>query len=432
MNKVYSLNVYHEQIHVGTLGYDGIEDRYTFNYEESWLESGFELSPHLKFDSAISSNSIKNFVENLLPEGYALEQIIKQNNLSRSNFFGILNAIGIETTGALSFAPVDMTDFEATSFREITESELAERIANRAEIPIAIWDHKPRISVAGVQDKLPITILGETFGFGSGRLASTHILKFSNDKELVFNEYLSLTLAAAAGLNVAHSKIQKIGDEEVLFVARFDREYVDETYIKRLHIIDGCQALDLPVSYKYEQNLGNSRDVKGIREGVSFKKIFSLINLCNAPILAKKALITWVCVNLCLGNSDAHGKNISFMVAKGHFELAPFYDIVNICVYQEAYDNGLAMAIDDEFVIDNLTAYDFSEFCLELGISKKLFAKEFSRVSTVIQSLLDSEETLRLAQQHHKNDFFSFYKKDVLERVKRLITVVQESIKVDV
>jgi len=429
---MYFLNVYHEQTPVGILGYDGLEDRYTFSYEENWQKGAFELSPHLKFNSDISSRSIRNFIENLLPEGYALEQIIKQNNLSKNNFFGILNAIGIETTGVLSFSLSDKTSFETTTFREITESELADRIANRADNPIAIWDHKPRISVAGVQDKLPITILGETFGFGSGRLASTHILKFSNDKELVFNEYLSLTLAAATGLNVANSIIKNIGDEEVLFVTRFDRDYVDETYIKRKHIIDGCQALDLPVSYKYEQNLGNSRDVKDIREGVSFKKVFSLINLCSVPILAKKALITWACVNLCLGNSDAHGKNISFMVAKNRFELAPFYDIVNISVYQEAYDNGLAMAIDDEFILEDLTAFDFSEFCLELGISKKLFATEFSRVSTVIQSSLSSEETLILVERHHKNDFYQLYKRDVLERVERLTTVVQESIKVNV
>ena len=429
---MYYLNVYHEHAPVGILGYDELEGRYTFSYEKNWQEDGFELSPYLKFNSDISSKSIRNFIENLLPEGYALEQIIRQNNLSKNNFFGILNAIGIETTGALSFAVPDMTDFETTSFREITESELAERIANRADTPIAIWDHKPRISVAGVQDKLPITILDETFGFGSGRLASTHILKFSDEKELVFNEYLSLTLAAAAGLNVADSIIKNIGDEKVLFVTRFDRDYIDETYIKRKHIIDGCQALDLPVSYKYEQNLGNGRDVKDIREGVSFKKVFSLIKLCSAPILAKKELITWVCVNLCLGNSDAHGKNISFMVTKERFELAPFYDIVNISVYEEAYDSGLAMAIDDAFVLDELTAYDFSEFCLELKVSKKLFATEFSRVSKVIKETFEKEETLILVEQHQKNDFYQLYKSDVVERIKRLTPVVQESIKVNV
>ena len=429
---MYLLNVYHDEMHVGVLGYDAFENRYTFKYEERWKEYGFELSPHLKFDDDINSNSIRNFIENLLPEGYALEQIIKQENLSKSNFFGILNAIGIETTGALRFELPDRFDSEATSFREISVSELSERIANRADRPIAIWDQKPRISVAGVQDKLPITILGETFGFGSGSLASTHILKFSKDNHLVFNEYLSLTLAAATGLFVAHAEIRSIGDEEVLFVTRFDREYIDERHIKRLHIIDGCQALDLPVSHKYEQNLGSGRDVKEIRDGVSLKKVFSLVKLCSVPILAKKALITWVCVNLCLGNSDAHGKNISFMVSKGRFELAPFYDIVNISVYQDAYDSGLAMAIDDVFVLEELTPYDFSEFCIELEISKKLFAKEFMRVASVIQSTLNSKPIIGLAEKHHEDDFFALYKRDVLGRMERLTTVVQESVTVEV
>lgn len=428
---MYFLNVYHEQTKIGILGYDGSSSQYTFTYEKQWQKNGFELSPHLNFHNEISSNSIRNFIENLLPEGYALEQVIKENHLSKNNFFGILNAIGVETTGALSFALPEVTDFEETSFREITMSELSERIANRAENPIAIWDHKPRISVAGVQDKLPITILGDTFGFGAGKLASTHILKFSNAKELVFNEYLSLTLAAATGLDVSHADIKKIGDEEVLFVRRFDREIVDAQSIKRSHIIDGCQALDLPVSYKYEQNLGNGRDVKEVREGVSFQKLFSLVQLCSAPILAKKALITWICVNLCLGNSDAHGKNISFRVEKGRFELAPFYDIVNISLYQEAYDNGLAMAIDDEFVLEDLKAYDFSEFCQDLQINKKLFAKEFSRVLGVIQSALNSDEILTLVHEHHKDDFFSLYKKDVMERTARLTTVVDEALKVE-
>ena len=120
------------------------------------------------------------------------------------------------------------------------------------------------------------------------------------------------------------------------------------------------------------------------------------------------------------------------MVTEDRFELAPFYDIVNISVYQESYDNGLAMAIDNEFVLEELTAYIFSEFCLELGINKKLFATEFLRVSTVITRALESEETLTLVIEHQKNDFFSLYKNDVLEKTERLTAVVQESIKVDV
>lgn len=47
----------------------------------------------------------------------------------------------------------------------------------------------------------------------------------------------------------------------VLVVRRFDRE-VENTgghpRVRRRHIIDACQACDLPVAYKYERNLGSA------------------------------------------------------------------------------------------------------------------------------------------------------------------------------
>lgn len=98
----------------------------------------------------------------------------------------------------------------------------------------------------------------------------------------------------------------KIEDIDVLLVKRFDRELIDMHRVKRLHIIDACQALDLPDAYKYERNFGSSEHVKNIREGVSYNKIFSLAQLCAIPLLAKKELLTWVCVNIILGNSNAH------------------------------------------------------------------------------------------------------------------------------
>lgn len=48
--------------------------------------------------------------------------------------------------------------------------------------------------------------------------------------------------------------------------------------------------------------------MKDYREGASLKKVFILIDKCFSLILTKKSLIVWICVNLCIGNSDAHGK----------------------------------------------------------------------------------------------------------------------------
>jgi len=38
-------------------------------YKKEWIDNGFAISPHLPLNGAIKSNSIKNFLENLLLEG---------------------------------------------------------------------------------------------------------------------------------------------------------------------------------------------------------------------------------------------------------------------------------------------------------------------------------------------------------------------------
>ena len=419
MNK---LNIYFSNELVGFVSYDINNDDFIFEYEELWIKKGFELTPHIKFNNDITSNTIKRFIENLLPEGTGREILSMNYHISKNNIFGLIQAIGNETTGALTFN--NSSNPIPTSFRKINKSELAQRIRDRKSRPISIWDEKPRLSIAGVQDKLPISIIDGEFGFGEGDLASTHILKFEKDDEnIVLNEYISLKLASSAGLSVADAKIINVEDQEVLLVKRFDREIISSENVKRIHIIDACQALDLSVIQKYERTFGSADSVKDYREGTSYQKIFSLVDLCDLPIVAKKNLITWICVNLCLGNSDAHGKNLSFMIDTNKMSLSPFYDIVNIAIYKDKYDNGMAMAIDDAFNYDELGSYDFIEFCKELNINLKAFVKEFKRVSKAVNRSLDNDKFFDLHDKN-KSEFLGKYKDDVQQRTEKLVKVI--------
>lgn len=47
--------------------------------------------------------------------------------------------------------------------------------------------------------------------------------------------------------------------------------------VQRLHIIDACQASDLPESHKYQRNLGSGEHGRNIREGVSFEMLFERV-----------------------------------------------------------------------------------------------------------------------------------------------------------
>jgi len=141
-------------------------------------------------------------------------------HISKANVFGLINAIGTETTGAISFHSTP-DEPEETLFREIPEQELIDRIQKRQQTPITVWDDKPRLSVAGVQEKLPVMITDDgKYGLGEGDFASTHILKFGKhpDEYIVLNEHLCMTLARrlmlpAAETDTLISGLDLSGDE---------------------------------------------------------------------------------------------------------------------------------------------------------------------------------------------------------------------------
>jgi len=422
---MHTLDIFFGEQKVGKIYYESMSDEFSLEYEKSWMENGFALSPKLGFGVQIKSIEIKNFIDNLLPEGKGLEELINYIQVSKNNKFALLKKIGDETSGAFSFVSDDAPHL-ATSFREVTLDELTQRINQRKHIPITIWDGKPRLSVAGVQEKLPITKIDDKYGFGEGELCSTHILKFDKtDEKLVLNEYFSLSLAKSAGVNVTNFELKKFGDELVLEIERFDRQIISNQKVKKLHLIDGCQLLGVPSSFKYERNFGSSRDVKHIREGVSFKKLDQITNLTKIPLVTKKTVLQWSIVNLILGNSDAHGKNISFFVDNDGIEVTPFYDIVNIAIYNDIYETSLAFAIDDEFELDNIKAYDIAAHCYNLGITPKLFAKTFQTIAHKIKTAID--DTIYEQMKSYDEEFALKYCEDVLNRIEHLSIEVKNS-----
>ena len=379
---------------VGKLSIDENE-QYYFEYSKDWIEYGFAISPHLAFNKEYSSATVKRFLENLIPEGEGLEDIATFARIAKSNTFAIVNTIGYDTAGALMFGEKIVKD-EAI-FREISHRELSERIEQLESRSIAIWDKKVRLSLAGVQAKLPVIIRDNKIGLGDGRLSSTHIMKFQTKKYLhiVVNEFFCMTLAKKIGLKVARVEFKRFGNYPTLLIERFDRVYRDD-FVERLHIIDGCQMLNLPPTYKYEQNFGNLRDVADIREGASFKKLFESTKFCSVPAVAQLELLNWAMFNLIIGNSDAHGKNFSFFVDKRGINPTPFYDM--LCVMMYDFDHNLAMAYGDEFNSDEVFAYQLREFAEEVGVNykfiSKILLKECNKIIKVLEEDIIEKELL--------------------------------------
>ncbi|MDR7297056.1 serine/threonine-protein kinase HipA [Pelomonas aquatica] len=394
----YALNLWAEGQKVATLGHVPMHDQWSLDYDAAWVAKpgAFPLSPALPFQppaAGYAVGAVKRFVENLLPEGRALDITASTFHVSKANVYALISALGAETTGAFRFWPVDQDPpaVATTPPREVTREELDQRLAERDQMPLAVWDGKVRMSIAGVQDKLmvyldlPLDDGGRLF-LVEPPLASTHILKPEPGRELtpylVVNEHYCMTLARRMKLPVADVAIYRT-PRPVLLVRRFDRiasHGVAGPVVQRLHIIDACQASDLPATYKYERNLGSGEHVRHIRDGVSFEVLFDRVEQTVNKAAARMTLLRWALFQFLIGNSDAHGKNFSFFVHREGLEPAPWYDLVSVVQYP-GIDHELAMAWGDAFSLQEVTAFALADFAQRCGVDRQLLKREARRMA---------------------------------------------------
>ncbi len=403
----HSLSAWIGEQQVGTLSYHDDTGRFSFAYEQAWVSQigAYPISPALPLQrpdqqtDELHSVNVRRFFENLLPEGKALEDAASAHAVSKGNLFGLLRWLGQESTGALALLPKGSTPAQLDPvMREVTFEELSERIHDRTNRPFNVWDDRVRMSIAGYQDKLSVFVNEEGKLFlVEGELASTHILKPEpvNPKlsKLVANEHFCLKLAATLGIPSAEVKILRV-PEPVLMVKRFDRikhkhkhKHKHKQRVERLHVVDSCQVLNLSVNHKYERNFGNGRDVANIRDGVSFEKLFSIAPLTQFEAATRMTLIRWTILQYLIGNSDAHGKNLSFLIEPGGLRLAPAYDLVSVCVYPDI-EHELAMAIGDEFNFAKIRAFDWADLAERCGIERRLLVREINRMIKVLRTQL--------------------------------------------
>lgn len=399
------------------------EDQLHWLYTDAWKVKGFSISPHLPLLENIPSLNVQRFLRNLLPEGHPLDELTAYFNLSKNNTYALIRALGLDISGALVALPAGQSLPIKGKFRILPSKELAQRLDDREHYSLMVWDGKPRLSVAGVQDKINIVLDDKgNMGFGEGALCSTHILKFEKQKlsHLVLNEYFTMHLANKCGLDVAKTQLIYFDKHATLLVERFDREFISKSEIKRGHIIDGCQALNLPPEYKYEHNLGSNRDVKHIRDGVSLSKLFCFADKCNNPALTKKKILDWVLFNILIFNFDAHGKNISFFVSKKGISLAPFYDLVNIKMYPE-FEHEMAMALGDEFDGDMVNAYQLADFADTCGLSRRFVSRQLKGLISKCQKALDFDVE-QIAKNQDEKKYLKKYTRIVHVRCRHLLS----------
>lgn len=392
----YSLRALRDGDEVGQLSFDPRSDTFRFEYAAPWRRrsDAFQLSPHIPYDHAATAVSVRRFIQNLLPEGQALDVAAAFANVSKSNTFALVRALGRESAGALRFLPPGEQAPSTPQRRRVGFDELQLRIDERDRRPFAVWDGKIRISVAGFQDKLLVMREGDELYLVDGTLSSTHILKpqprSAHLPYMVANEHFCMRLANRIGMAREHAPwaarvdILRVPDP-VLCVERFDRQ-LRAGRVRSIHIVDGCQALDRPVDHKYERNFGGGADVAHIRDGVGFQALGTLraSGFLANPAVDVRQIARWGILTLLLGNSDAHAKNLSFFAQGRLLSVAPFYDLVCTAVYDgQRIEHDLAMAFGDEFQLADIKAFALADFCERLAWPRSAFARELKALCQI-------------------------------------------------
>lgn len=323
-----SLRASINQLEVGTL--QEVAGLWSFQYAQSWLNNAhrFALSPHLSLreepllDGA-SKRPVQWYFDNLLPEEGQRVLLAADADLDAADAFGLLAWYGAESAGSVTLLPPDAEPQVSEPLRPLPDETLESRIRQLPKAPLTHEAIK-RMSLAGAQHKLAVVLQDDALFEPAGATPSTHILKPDHPDEdyphSVINEWFVMRLAKRLGLDVPTVRRRYV-PSPVYLIDRFDR-YPDEQGWQRRHVIDACQLLGLDRNFKYSQG--------------SMQSLAALANACRSPAVARARLFGWLVFNVLVGNSDAHLKNLSFLVSHEGVQLAPFYDLLSVATYDSA------------------------------------------------------------------------------------------------
>lgn len=323
-----SLHASINQMEVGTL--QEVAGLWSFQYGAGWLGNprGFALSPHLPLTAetlldGASKRPVQWYFDNLLPEEGQRILLAGDAKMEAADAFGLLAWYGAESAGSVTLLPPEAAPHMAEPLRPLPDDALEARIRQLPKAPLTHAAIK-RMSLAGAQHKLAVVMQDEALFEPAGATPSTHILKPDHPDEdyphSMINEWFVMRLAKGLGLDVPEVHRRYV-PSPVYLIDRFDRISDDQGWQRR-HVIDACQLLGLDRSFKYSQG--------------SMETLAALANACRSPAVARARLFGWLVFNVLVGNSDAHLKNLSFLVSHEGVQLAPFYDLLSVATYDSA------------------------------------------------------------------------------------------------
>jgi len=381
------LDVYNHDCLAGHLVQDD-GGQMVFDYDASWLNrrGAYAISHSLPLqERRFKQKECRGFFGGILPEQANRKTIARVLGISEKNDFAMLEQIGGECAGAITFLQegTPHTGAEDT-YRDLGEDELYAILEELPRRPLMAGSDGVRFSLAGAQDKIAVRYVDGKLSIPIGNAPSTHILKpvIKGYDGLVFNEAYCMSLAKASGLSTASIIVGETKDKAYLLIERYDRTTNDKGDIQRLAQEDFCQALGIPSESKYQSE-----------GGPTLKDCFALLRaVSTVPVIDLIALLDAVIFNFVIGNHDAHAKNFSLLrLLDGTTRLAPLYDLVSTVYYPELSKN-MAMKIGGESRSDLILPAHVEKFSGDAGLGNALVQGRVSELANGILKAIESSD----------------------------------------
>ena len=401
-----NLHVYIDQRRIGTLQ-EG-DNLWAFEYDPQWREAAdsFDLSPALarstlRHEDGGTARPVQWYFDNLLPEELLRDAVAREAGIrDRMDAFALLEYLGAESAGSLTLLAPDVAPPNHGGMRALPPAALHDRITNLSRATLTSGAPK-RMSLAGAQHKLLVNYVAGELYEPQGATPSTHILKPDHQKPdmypaSVFNEYLTMRLAAALRLDVPQVWMTYV-PEPVYIIERFDRQSDgsgENMHVKRLHIIDACQLLNRDRLFKHT--------------GASLAALRDVIAACTNRAAARLRLFSWLVFNILVANDDCHLKNLSFRVGADGIFLAPHYDLLSTGAYytraiagENASWPGVPMAIElpDAKTFGQVNLKSVLAAGLELGVperpARRIVAQMVGNLLPATEAALKNIESIR-------------------------------------
>lgn len=357
----------------------------------------------------------------LLPEGNIKRRIAQNLHVSELSTVKLLEALGGECAGTVSFYPEESDSVSLTkktwkldknNYRPISELEIFQMIQKNQERPLLHINDDLRLSLAGAQEKISLAFFDNSWHLPINGAPSTHILKPTLSKSLstlAVNEFICMQFAKQMNLPVPETQLIYINELPIFVCERYDRKLnIKKNLIERLHQEDFCQALCIMSDNKYQSD-----------GGPSLKNCLSLIQeKTSLPLFDTSIFLKAILFNYLIGNCDAHAKNFSIITKQDDsYRLSPLYDLVSTSIY-DSLTRKMAMKLGNKYDIDMITRIDFNQQAEIFDIKPRLWSDELEIFSEKYNTSLQNVFTL-LKEESDKEIFYTI-EKGITERLNKL------------